>query len=273
MTAWSSLRRRRFAVVRLFEIAFGITTWSCAMFACGRFGFDTAPQVRDGPADSGRGDDGTMLDNRLPPPDIPPRPDAFACQPRMPVYLNFEGQTLTQGAPDATANTAPWLAQSSVTVPAFAAGAPDRAQQIATLTAAFVETLAPSGVQIVTTRPAAPPYAMLIIGGALGTFGGASSGGFGIFDCMQQATHDIGWIADGQPPQYTANLGAGILGMGVGLTGTTDPQDCMCGWGPPCALTLSRCSFGTAVGRDTATCPALPATQNELATLRATYCQ
>jgi hypothetical protein len=68
----------------------------------------------------------------------------------------------------------------------------------------------------------------------------------------------------------------GAIGFGLGLTGTSDPLDCMCGWDNPCqANNAVACTLGSPIARDPAArqrC-AGTTTQDEAATLRAAFCR
>ncbi|HET9992415.1 MAG TPA: hypothetical protein VFQ65_27975 [Kofleriaceae bacterium] len=174
---------------------------------------------------------------------------AAACASGRVVFLEFEGATLTQAATsDATANKAVWLGVGSATMPQFRPGASDRATQIAD-TVADIKT-ARSGfpdIQVVTTRPAAGPYFMIGFGGAHQTVNVPYTGAVNRLDCGDTATkNDLAYVFESvSSPQVAANLAVGALLFGLGATGTTNPNDCMCGWLTNCQANTSACTIST----------------------------
>jgi hypothetical protein len=174
---------------------------------------------------------------------------AAACASGRVVFLEFEGATLTQAATsDATANKAVWLGVGSATMPQFRPGAADRATQIAD-TVADIKT-ALSGfpdIQVVTTRPATGPYFMIGFGGAHQTVNVPYTGAVNRLDCGDTATkNDLAYVFESaSSPQVAANLAVGALLFGLGATGTTNSNDCMCGWLTNCQATTSACTIST----------------------------
>jgi hypothetical protein len=203
---------------------------------------------------------------------------APTCSSRV-VYLNFEGQTLQDaGASDATLNRASWLNKNSGTATPFLQGNGNRAQIITDITAGVRAALSQFPVTVVTARPAAGPYVMVVYGGNAQDVG--SNYGFAVneLDCNESEKSDVAWISD----NYTTtlrhvNTTIGAIGFGLGLTATNDVTDCMCGWANGCIKDHSQaCTLSTNIARDNnaqQTCQGVGATQNEVAAFTAAFCQ
>ena len=207
-------------------------------------------------------------------------PDAPACANGRVVYLNFDGQTLTQAATsDATLNRASWMNQASGTAPPFRQGAGTRAADITTITDGIRAVLAGFPVTVVTTRPAAGPYVMIVFGGTAGAIGSNFSLAVNELDCDDSEKSDVLWIsnASGEPLNRVINVAVGGIGFGLGLTATTDPNDCMCGWGNTCTPTAAQgCTLSMSIARDQGAvqlCPGGGASQNELLAFDQAFCQ
>jgi hypothetical protein len=175
---------------------------------------------------------------------------AATCSNGRVIYLEFEGATLTQAttASDATANKAVWLGVSSATMPQFRPGANDRATQIADTVTDIKTALAGfPDIEIVTTRPAAGPYFMIGFGGSRNTVNVPYTGAVNRLDCGDAATKsDLAWVFESaSSPQVAANLALGALLFGLGATGTTNSNDCMCGWLSNCQANTSACTIST----------------------------
>ena len=52
---------------------------------------------------------------------------------------------------------------------------------------------------------------------------------------------------DAESPQRAANFALGALLFGLGMTGTTDLEDCMCGWLTDCVASTQPCSYATSI--------------------------
>jgi hypothetical protein len=218
--------------------------------------------------------DATSTDSSNPPPiDAPAQ-----CSGRV-VYLNFEGQTLTDAlASDATQNRASWLNKASGSATAFQVGVANRAQIISDITTGVRAALSQFPITVVTTRPATGPYVMIVYGGNSTDVG--SNYGFAVneLDCDDSEKSDVAWISN----SYTTtlrhvNTTLGAIGFGLGLTATTNVNDCMCGWANNCAKDHSQlCTLSTSIARDptaTQVCPGAASTQNEVAAFTAAFCQ
>ena len=155
------------------------------------------------PADSGQeqgpGHEVYYLDvsPELPPPTAV-RPGPPSPVPLLPVvlYLNLEGAVITRkpGVSDAAKDTSPLCGG---TFPGFdhkPYGA-DRAKVTAQVKAGVAALLASFDITLVTTRPAAAPYEMVVVGG-LPTLCGYSAGigGLAPLDCHNKNRGDVSFV-------------------------------------------------------------------------------
>jgi hypothetical protein len=203
-------------------------------------------------------------------------PPAPTCSQRT-LFLNFDGQTLTQGTSDATTNHAAWLTNATGSAPRYLTGDAGRDAKIQAIVDGVRGQLARFPVTVVTARPASGEYIMVVLGGQANQIGSQFGTAVNTLDCADAQHDDVAWIADAATPsQHVINLVLGAVGLGIGLTATTDANDCMCGWGNTCASNNAvPCTLGTAVARDTTInlrCPSAPATQDEVAALHTAFC-
>jgi hypothetical protein len=202
-------------------------------------------------------------------------PPAATCSQRT-LFLNFEGQTLTSGTSDATANKAAWLTKGQGTAPRYLASDTGRDAKILAIADGVRAQLAMFPITVVTTRPAAGKYVMVVLGGQAAQIGSQFTTAVNTLDCTDAQPNDVAWISDiATPSQHVINLVIGAVGLGLGITATTDPGDCMCGWGNTCTPTNTACTLGTAIARDNTInlrCAGAAATQDEVATLRTAFC-
>jgi len=206
-------------------------------------------------------------------------PDAAAprCSGRV-VYLNFEGATLTRGAPsDAAANRASWIGVTTATVPRYRSGASDRAAQIQAITNRITSALASYPITVTQQRPATGQYVMVVFGGTRDDVGSNYSYATSFHDCGDAVKNDVAWLSDVVPSAKAGDYALGAIAWGLGLNGTNDPDDCMCGWSnncdqndTPCTLSGSLPTTG-ALDPETA-CPNL-ATQNAQQAFDVAFCQ
>lgn len=205
--------------------------------------------------------------------DTPPAP---TCSQRT-LFLNFEGQTLTAaGTSDATANQASWLNKGSGSAPRYLTSDAGRDAKVQAIVDGVRGQLAMFPVTVVTTRPAAGEYVMVVLGGQAGQIGSQFSTAVNTLDCTDAQHNDVAWISDSATPsQHVINLVIGAVGLGIGLTATVDPNDCMCGWGNTCASNNAiACTLGTAITRDNSIalrCAGLTM-QDEPALLHTAFC-
>ena len=199
---------------------------------------------------------------------------ANACASGRVVYLSFEGQTLTHaGTSDATANKASWLGVGSGTLAKFRPNAADRTTQIQAVVAgltATVHTIAPT-ITFVTTRPAAGPYVMVGFGGSKDDVGVPYTDAVSHLDCGDSNKSDVAWIFEAESSTIAVvNGAAGALAFGLGATGTTDPDDCMCGWLTDCVSSTIPCTF-SATANSEQDCPNEDNPQDDI-TLLQSFC-
>jgi hypothetical protein len=215
---------------------------------------------------------GTPVDGGTPGTDAAPR-----CASRQ-VYLNFEGQTLTRGSPsDATQNRAAWMNVAQGTAPRYLANATDRDAQIKSIVDGVTAQLSSFPIRVVTQRPAAGPYVMIVFGGVANQVGSNYGAAVNQLDCGDNAKSDLAWISDNvTPPQRVVNSAVGAIGFGLGLTATTDPLDCMCGWANNCTSNNTvACKLSPMINRDpnaNQRCQGVT-TQNEMDAFETAFCR
>jgi hypothetical protein len=202
-------------------------------------------------------------------------PPVAKCTSRT-VYLNFEGQQLTQGPSDATLNQASWMTISSGTAPPYLSGNANRATAIQSIVDGITAQLAQFPISVVATRPASGNYVMIVFGGKSTDVGSRFGGAVNQLDCGDARPNDVAWISDGvSPTERVVNFAVGAVGFGLGLTATTDPKDCMCGWDNQCTPNNGACRLTSPINRDPAanqTCAGSTA-QDEVATFHKAFCE
>lgn len=204
--------------------------------------------------------------------------DAPACANGRVVYLNFTGQALSQAATsDATQNRASWMQIQNGVAPIYRSGNANRLADITAITDGVRAQLSQFPVTVVTQRPATGPYVMIVFGGTAQQVGSRFGGAVNTLDCGDNAKSDVAWIGDNvSPNQRVINFTIGAIGFGLGLTATSDPLDCMCGWDNQCTSNNNQaCKLSGPIARDPAAnqrCAGLT-TQDEPATFSAAFCQ
>jgi hypothetical protein len=199
---------------------------------------------------------------------------ASACANGRAVYLAFEGVTLTYGPTDATANQAEWLGMPAATVPSYQPTLANRTMQLQSIVDGVKSRLSATPIQVVTSRPSAGPYVMIVLGGS-GQDVGSPYSAESVHDCGDQVKSDVGWISDDISLSAVPNVIVGAIGFGLGLNGTTDPNDCMCGWSNNCASGSGACSLSTSIATSQAsgTFCSHEDPQNEVAAFSTLFCQ
>jgi hypothetical protein len=194
-----------------------------------------------------------------------------ACVPRRPILIVLDGTILTQApTSDATQNTAEWLPVASAAVPAYRDGAPNRDAQKQQLLAAIGKPF--PGLPIITDRPANGSFVLLAIGGTGGDLGFvATTNAASHLDCGDTNPNDVVWVSEALDTQDTADLAIGVLGVAIGLTGTMDSDDCLCGFGNSCVPNPTPCTLGTLTSD--ARCPGQTQPQDEVAAFRHAFCE
>jgi hypothetical protein len=161
------------------------------------------------------------------------------------IYLNFEGGTIYPGNDDATNNVS---SQPNVTtmIPPFLAFDADRDARIAKVVALVTETFAPFDVAIVTTRPAAGPYAMVMFGGS-GPDVGVAVTLFGVapFNCGQ-IPNAVTFVFDtASDPEVAHRVAVTTVLETYAMEPTITRGDCTCVDGTFCDLspTCGTCTL------------------------------
>ncbi len=193
-------------------------------------------------------------------------PGADAGAPgRAKIYLVFDGVSLGAALfDDAVMNLSRSLAMNA-DIPPYRAMDVDRDTQIAAIVATLRTILAPWDVEVVTVRPATPPYMMVTFGGDAVTLVGGPVDALTRTDCGGDTTNDVALVFDGAGPSPidVANLAASLVARGVGVSPSAVAGDCTCTKDPACA-TGAPCAFGTSVATQPATrCNGAGATQDE----------
>jgi len=213
---------------------------------------------------------------------IAPTPDAGGgttttfCTSRS-VYLNFDGQVLIQGPSDATLDQASWMQiPLGVAPPYQGSGTTDRATTIKTIVDGVTAQLSQFPINVTIKRPTSGNYMMIVFGGLASDVGSNFVGAVDQLDCGDTRPNDVAWISDnGKSNQRAINSAIGAIGFGLGLTATSDPHDCMCGWDNGCSRDDSiPCRLGSPIARDPAArqlCPDL-SPQDEVAAIRTAFC-
>jgi hypothetical protein len=147
------------------------------------------------------------------------------------VFLNFEGATITHGNADDASTDTSFLVQNTFLVGRFLGSRPDRDARIAEIVSLVAETFAPFDVSIVTTRPAAGTYAMVVFGPTAGTFSdiGSYPSEFGMspFNCGF-TKNSIGFVFDTADPEIAHRAAVAAIVGPLGLPQSFTPDDCLC---------------------------------------------
>ena len=208
-------------------------------------------------------------------------PPASACGNNRKVFLEFNGVTITKAATsDATLNYASWISANAV-VPPWHQGSSTRTTDITTIVNGVKSRLANTPIEVVTTRPAAGPYVMIVFGGQStgnnGTVGTVYGGSTNEHDCGDLVKSDLGWVSDNPSVSYAQDLAIGAIGWGLGLNGTNDPNDCMCAWANNCQSASGACTLSASIATTSSSSPATTCPnqnpQNEVAAFTTKFCQ
>jgi hypothetical protein len=228
----------------------------------------------DGPSPLGAGDDAPVGVDSAAMNDAAAVDAASACFNGRRVYLNFDGDKLTKGPSDATTDHAVWLGVTTATVPKFHANSATRTQDIQTVIDLINDKLGTFPISVVTQRPASGPYVMVVFGGDRTIVGTQYNYAVNNLDCGDGVKSDVAWVSDTIPTlQKTADFAVGSIAYGIGLTGTHDPNDCMCGWANGCQQpNNSACTLGMAINADLK-CNGQTNPQNEVAAFQQAFCQ
>ena len=236
--------------------------------------------IENGAGVDAAGGGGSQIDAAVVSIDAP----APACASGRKLYLNFDGVTLNQAAAsDSATNKAGWLTNASSAVPPWRQASGTRATEITEVVDGVKARLSTTPIEVVTTRPASGPYVMIVLGGNNTGSGGVVGTQYAFatskHDCGDTVKSDVGWVSNmnGSTTELVADLVIGAVGWGMGLDGTTDTNDCMCGWASSCTNAAGACTLAanitTAVtlGGETA-CPNQNP-QNAVAAFSTMFCQ
>lgn len=198
-----------------------------------------------------------------------------ACTRRT-LYLNFDGQKLTQGPSDATLNTAQWMNMMSGEAPPYRLTDTGRNLVIQTIVDGVTRQLVRFPITVTRIRPSSGNYVMIVYGGTAGDVGSSFGAAVNQLDCGDTRPNDVAWIADGVTGQRAINTTIGTIGFGLGLTATTDTSDCMCSWDNGCPPdNTAPCTLGSPIARDPLANQRCAGTtsQDEVAAFRTAFCQ
>lgn len=207
------------------------------------------------------GDNGGTVDSGAPQRDA--GPDATTAAPTV-LYLAFDGATLTKGTDDPVADVSLLIRPGGATVPPWRAAAPDRAARVAAVAAGVTAVLAPYNVDVVTTRPAAGPYDMVVFGGeSLALFGAPGIVSFGGQRC--DAIPHISFVLElAIDDADAASRAVGMVASNHFVPTTTTAGHCTC---PGCEASAGAlCVIGGDLPLADPGCPpdgAYPATFDE----------
>lgn len=237
-------------------------------------------QLSDGSSDNSRKPDAGFTPDSSTPPivDAPTDTSSSACANGRVVYLAFQGETITYaGTTDSTANQASWIGVNTANVPPYHQGNTNRNAQITNITNGVTAVLASFPITVVTQRPTSGSYVMIVFGGSNQTVGSNYNYATANHDCGDVVKNDVGWVSDSVPNSIVVPVTIGTIGWALGLQGTTDPNDCMCGWATNCQWASNSCTLGTneTTGNSLSpamTCPGLNP-QNEQAAFQTAFCQ
>lgn len=203
---------------------------------------------------------------------------SITCANGRTLYLDFEGVTLTRGSPsDASTNRVSWMQNASATVPRYRTNDVNRDGEIVQIINGVKARLAGTPISVVVGRPTSGAYVMIVFGGDQNLIGTVYSYATNEHDCGDTVKNDVGWISDVAPMSYVPDLVIGTLGWGLGLNGTTDVNDCMCGWANACTSSAGACTLSASIASTASQAPATTCPnqnpQNELAAFSTGFCQ
>jgi hypothetical protein len=133
------------------------------------------------------------------------------------------------GPEDATQDVTE-LPFATVTFPSYRLSDPGRDALIARITDAVEDTLAPYDVSVVTARPSAGPYDMILFGGDPALLGLPDGAGATYANgCSDAAESDVGFVFDEvDGVEMASSLALALFGAAHGIPHAALHGDCMC---------------------------------------------
>lgn len=163
------------------------------------------------------------------------------------IFLNFDGARLKNGYPsDARTNTTVYVRRPGVTVPPWRDGRPERAASVAAITERVRRVLAPYDIDIVTTRPLAGSYDMIMFGGQPADLFGAGTMDL-VSDNHCGAPSIISFVTEAATDDdVAASLTVAAIGSAHHIPETTAHGDCLCYQYDECRPLAGLCTIGGA---------------------------
>jgi hypothetical protein len=153
------------------------------------------------------------------------------------VYVDFMGDLVQQGSPDAVDPDQSEIAPQQLQVPPFNSAIPAPRVSSADAQLAIVDRLRtfylPYDVTFTTTRPASPPYTMVLVGGSNNLFSNGAAAGIAPLDCDNTNPSNLVFVFSVVlSPDYGGVVSIAITaahesGHSFGLEHTGDPNDIM----------------------------------------------
>lgn len=195
------------------------------------------------------GDEGPGTPGDAPPAEDAPPSDALTMAASRTLFVAFDGGMVMPGNDDATAGTST-LVTVAATLPPYLQNDPQRATKLDAIVSQLTTILGPYDIDIVTTRPAAAPYHMILFTSAAPSAIGSTSGGSALVTptCNQSASV-IGFVFGGGmelPRDVAVRNTIAMFGLFGGVPLTVTAGDCMCLIGTACANVAAPCKIGGA---------------------------
>jgi hypothetical protein len=168
------------------------------------------------------------------------------------LVLDFDGEAILPGVDDATISQSS-LVHDAVTVPAFSGEPAD----VRAIVASVRATLASFDVEVVTTRPAAGPYDLIVFGGRSDRVVGVEGVQFaGPNACDAWPDSQLAFVFDVRKSREAfASTAVGLYAVMHGAATTARPGDCLCLGDPACSASPLRCTFSSkSVGSTASSC-------------------
>src|SRR5436190_6164496 len=176
-----------------------------------------------------------------------PMPDALPAALSHTLYLAFDGGMITPGTEDASTNTSS-IAIMAATLPPYLQGDAQRATKLAAIVSQLQLILSAYNIDIVTARPAAAPYDMIVFTSAMASAIGSTSAGSALTPTACNEFSSVIGFAFGRggeiPRDIAVRNAIAMFGLAGGIPLTTTANDCMCLIGTSCANLPAPCNIG-----------------------------